>query len=72
VLTEKRLELLKTIKEKEPSSVYDLAKILHRDLKNVLQDVAYLQELGIIKVTDTGDKKIPQFRYDKILFEVGI
>jgi predicted transcriptional regulator len=72
VLTEKRLELLKTIKEKEPSSVYDLAKILHRDLKNVLQDVAYLQELGIIEVTDTGDKKIPQFRYDKILFEVAI
>jgi len=72
VLTEKRLELLKTIKEKEPSSVYDLAKILHRDLKNVLQDVAYLQELGIIEVTDTGDKKIPQFRYDKISFEVAI
>jgi predicted transcriptional regulator len=61
VLTEKRLELLKTIKEKEPSSVYDLAKILHRDLKNVLQDVAYLQELGIIEVTDTGDKKFLSF-----------
>jgi predicted transcriptional regulator len=28
--------------------------------------------LGIIEVTDTGDKKIPQFRYDKILFEVAI
>jgi len=27
---------------------------------------------GIIEVTDTGDKKIPQFRYDKISFEVAI
>jgi predicted transcriptional regulator len=72
VLTEKRLELLKTIKEKEPSSVYELAKILHRDLKNVLQDIAYLQELGIIEVTDAKDKKIPHFRYDKISFEVAI
>jgi len=41
-------------------------------LKNVLQDVAYLQELGIIEVIDTGDRKIPQFRYDKISFEVAI
>lgn len=71
-LTEKRLELLKAIKDKEPSSVYDLAKMLNRDLKNVLQDITYLQELGIIDVTQTGTKKIPQFHYDKISFEVAI
>ena len=72
VLTEKRLELLKIIKDEKPSSVYELSKILNRDLKNVLQDVSYLQELGIINVTQTGDKKVPQFQYDKISFEVAI
>jgi predicted transcriptional regulator len=46
--------------------------MLNRDLKNVLQDVAYLQEPGIIDVTQTGDKKIPQFQYDRISFEVAI
>lgn len=31
-----------------------------------------MAEQNIIEVTDTGDKKIPQFRYGKILFEVAI
>ncbi|GAB4490331.1 MAG: hypothetical protein OHK006_23060 [Thermodesulfovibrionales bacterium] len=49
-LTEKRLELLHTVKERRPSSVYELAKMLHRDLKNVLQNVEYLRELGVLEV----------------------
>ena len=72
VLTEKRLELLKAVKDKKPQSVYALAKMLHRDLKNVLQDVEYLRELGIIDVDQTGDKKIPFVHFDKISFEVAI
>jgi predicted transcriptional regulator len=72
VLTEKRMELLKAIKDKKPASVYELAKFLHRDLKNVLQDLTYLQELGLVDVTETRDKKIPHVRYDKIAFEVAI
>ncbi len=72
VLTEKRLELLKAVKDKKPQSVYALAKMLNRDLKNVLQDVEYLKELGIIEVDETGDKKIPFVRFDKISFEVAI
>lgn len=71
-LTEKRLELLKTVKDRKPSSVYELAKMVNRDLKNVLQDVAYLRELGIIDVIETDDKKIPSVRYDKISLEVAI
>jgi predicted transcriptional regulator len=72
VLTERRLELLKAIKDERPSSVYQLARSLNRDLKNVLQDVSYLQELGIIAVTKTGDKKVPRFDYDRISFEVAV
>jgi predicted transcriptional regulator len=72
VLTEKRLELLKAVKDKKPQSVYVLAKMLRRDLKNVLQDVEYLRELGIIDVDQTGDKKIPFVHFDKISFEVAI
>jgi len=72
VLTEKRMELLKAIKDRKPASVYELAKILHRDLKNVLQDIIYLQELGLVDVTETTDRKIPHVRYDKIAFEVAI
>ncbi len=71
-LTEKRLELLHTVKERKPSSVYELAKILHRDLRNVLQDVEYLRELGVLEVEVSNDKKIPHMNYDKIAFEVAV
>ncbi|MEW6740572.1 MAG: hypothetical protein ACOYU2_13055 [Nitrospirota bacterium] len=72
VLTERRLELLKTIKDKKPASVYELAKMVNRDIKNVLQDLTYLQELGLVEITETKDKKIPHVSYDKIALEVAI
>lgn len=72
VLTERRLEILKTIKDQKPSSVYALAKMVDRDLKNVLQDISYLQELGIVSITETGVKKVPHFDYDRISIEVAV
>jgi predicted transcriptional regulator len=72
VLTERRLDILKTIREGKPSSVYHLAKMLDRDLKNVLQDLSYLQELGIVSITETGVKKVPHFDYDRISIEVAV
>ncbi len=72
VLTEKRLALIKTIKDKKPSSLYDLAKLVHRDLKNVLQDITYLQALGIVDVADRGDKKVPRVTFDMLSFEVAL
>jgi predicted transcriptional regulator len=72
VLTEKRLELLKTVKDKKPASVYELAKIVNRDIKNVLQDLSYLQELGLVEISETKDRKVPRVTYDRIDFEVTI
>ena len=72
VLTEKRLEILKTIRDRRPASLYALAKMLDRDLKNVLQDLSYLQELGIVAITDAGVKKVPHFDYDRISIEVAV
>ncbi len=72
VLTEKRMELLKVIKDKKPSSIYELAKIVHRELKNVLQDLTYLRQLGLVEITETKDKKTPHVSFDKIAFEVAI
>jgi len=72
VLTEKRLELLKTIKDRKPSSVYELARMVDRDLKNVLQDVGYLHDIGMIDITETEDKKIPRVSYDVLSLEVAL
>ena len=72
VLTEKRLEALKTIKDKHPESIYRLAKMLHRDIKNVIQDVEYLHNLGLVELKETEKKTTPTVNYEKILLEIAV
>src|SRR4030067_596097 len=49
VLTEERLKILKVIKKEHPQSIYRLAKILHRDIKNTFDDVQFLAPAGLIE-----------------------
>jgi predicted transcriptional regulator len=75
ILTAKRLEMLHTIKKERPSSVYELARMLGRDMKNVTQDLEYLKEVGLVDVKRTGEKReriIPEVNYDKIDLEIAI
>ncbi|MEE8328698.1 MAG: hypothetical protein V3R54_02070 [Thermodesulfovibrionia bacterium] len=74
-ITDERLRILKTIKKNKPDSIYALAKILHRDAKNVTDDVHYLAELGLIEIkkTKNGRKKTrPVVDYEKILVEIMV
>jgi len=75
VLTNNRLLILKTIRERKPGSVYELAKMLNRDLKNVNQDLKMLSEVGLVTLEKTeADKKrvIPHVDYAKILLEIPV
>lgn len=74
-LTPKRLELLHAIKGKKPKSMYELAKLMNRDLKNVIQDLAFLERLGLVELKKTKDKRTrgtPSVEYDKILLEIAV
>ena len=59
-LTNNRLLILKTIREHKPKSVYELARILGRDLKNVNQDLKLLSEIGLVNLErrETDKKRI--------------
>lgn len=71
-LTPKRLELLHIIKMEHPSSVNELARMVHRDIKNVTADVNYLEQIGLIE-KETGDHKTrPVIKYDKIALEIAV
>lgn len=75
VLTEERLRILKTIKKNQPGSIYELAKILHRDIKNTFNDVQFLAQAGLIELKKTKDgreKTTPMVNYDKILLEIPV
>jgi len=74
-ITVQRLKILKVIKAEHPASIYRLAKMLNRDLKNVSDDVHYLADLGLIELEKTKDgreKTTPTVNYDKILLEIPV
>jgi len=75
VLTEERLRILKTIKKDHPQSIYELAKILHRNVKNTFDDVQFLAQMGLIELKKTKDgreKTTPFVNYDRILLEIPV
>ncbi|HBO83643.1 MAG: hypothetical protein A2073_03615 [Deltaproteobacteria bacterium GWC2_42_11] len=74
-LTQKRLEMLHVIKKERPASVYELAKMLDRDTKNVTQDLEYLKQVGLVEIRRTKEKQernIPEVKYDKINLEIAV
>ena len=75
ILTNNRLLILKTIREHKPKSVYELARILERDLKNVNQDLKLLSKIGLVTLEkrETDKKRImPHVDYSKILLEIPV
>jgi predicted transcriptional regulator len=74
-LTNNRLLILKTIRKDNPRSIYELAKILHRDLKSVNQDLRILSEIGLVtleKVEAERKRVVPHVHYGKILLEIPV
>jgi len=72
VFTPKRLELLHTIKTRKPSSINELARMAKRDVKNVADDVKYLEQIGLIEKKETNKKIAPVIKYDKIELEIAV
>jgi len=69
ILTKRRLELLSVVRHKKPQSVYELSKILNRDLKSVNTDLKVLAENEFIefkKITEGRQRLIPVVEFDKI------
>jgi predicted transcriptional regulator len=48
LLSNEKCRLLHTIKIKNPGSIYELAKILKRDIKSVKNDIKLLDRFGFI------------------------
>lgn len=71
-LTPKRLELLHIIKAQKPSSINELARFANRDVKNIADDVNYLERIGLIQKKETARKTTPVISYDKITLEIAV
>lgn len=73
IFTDSRLAIIRTLKSKEPKSIYALAKILKRDFKNVYNDISFLSQLGLVAIEESKSgrkQKKPVLCCDRILFEM--
>ena len=74
-LSPERIRLLKTVHEKKPKSIYELAKMLKRDRKNVTEDVKMLEGVGLIerKAIKRGKEKVELVvDYDRIQMDIAV
>src|SRR3989338_4100194 len=75
VMTDKRMGLLKAIKERSPDSVYELAGIVNRDLKSVNDDLKILKGLGLISLRKSQEKRVrvkPSVEFDRLDVQIPI
>ena len=75
ILTDKRLDVWRTIRDQKPESITHLAKILKREFRSVHRDILLLQDLGLIKMSEgpgkRGNVQILISLYDELLLAVA-
>ena len=77
LLTPNRLALLRAVRTKRPGSIYELAKIAGRDLKNIQDDLRLLERYGLVRIghgRSSGKRKvrIPQAVFKEIALRIAI
>jgi len=77
LLTPNLLALLRAVRSGRPGSIYELAKMVNRDLKNVQDDLRILERYGLIRMSDatrSGKRRVrvPQSLFDEIELKIAI
>lgn len=72
VLTPERMNLLRLIKEKKPTSLHELARLSNRNIKNISDDVKFLAQVGLVELKESEKKILALVNYDKILLEIAV
>jgi predicted transcriptional regulator len=75
-LTRERLALLHVIKNRQPNSIYELARMTGRDLKNVQEDIGILERHGLVQIArrQHGSRimKVPRVPFEEIALKIAI
>lgn len=72
ILSAVNLELLRTIAEKEPSSIRETAEFVGRDVKDVHGNLSKLETLNLIEFEQEGRSKRPVVPYDDIQLDIDL
>lgn len=68
----KNLELLRTLVGQRPASIRETARLVGRDVRQVHDNLAELEELGLVEFEEDGRAKRPTVWYDEISVELPL
>ena len=75
ILTDKRLEVWRAIRDENPESITQLSEILNRGFRSVYRDVILLKDLGLIKLIEgpglRGNVQRLVSLYDELVLSVA-
>nr|BAL59770.1 hypothetical conserved protein [Candidatus Acetothermum autotrophicum] len=71
VLTPRRLELVRTLRSKEITSVSELARAVRRSIESVSRDLRVLRSVGLIEFSRDGTTKRPILAKDVIVMPIA-
>jgi predicted transcriptional regulator len=69
-LTPRVLELIEAIRQEEPASINETARVVDRDVKNVHEELSRLAHLGIIFFEEDGQRKRPVVWFDELVINL--
>lgn len=74
VFSKNRMEILRAIIHLRPKSIYELAKILNKDFKNVHTDLKLLVDVGLIELKEANNGRkglIPLSKFSGIELDLA-
>ena len=76
LLSNEKARLLHICKTKQPSSIYELAKLLGRDFKAVRHDIRLLEQFGLIELISSikhnRERLMPVVDADQLVITVNL
>jgi predicted transcriptional regulator len=69
-LTPRVLDLIEAIRQKEPASINEAARVVDRDVKNVHEELSQIAQLGIIFFEEDGQRKRPVVWFDELVINL--
>ena len=71
-MTNKRIELLKIIKNQKPSSIKELGKLTKRDYKSINTDLNILKKVDLVSMKKKDNKVKPSVQYKEIDIKIPL
>lgn len=71
-MTNRRIELLKIIKNQNPTSIKELSRLTKRDYKSINIDLEILKKVDLVSMKKNNNKVVPKVDYKEIDIKIPL